>query len=318
MLAVSDLRVCFETTDGPAEAVRGVSFELAAGETLAIVGESGSGKSQLAFATLGLLARNGAATGSVRLEGREILNLPERALNAVRAKEIGIVFQDPMTSLNPYMKIGAQMAEVLVLHQGLSKRAAWAESARMLDAVQIPEAKARLQAYPHECSGGMRQRIMVAMALLCQPRILIADEPTTALDVTVQAQIVRLLEDIRSDFGTAILLITHDLGLVAGTADRVMVMYGGRVMEMAAAEALFAEPSHPYTQGLLQAVPRLDVAQEHLQTIPGEPPDLALLGAGCPFAPRCGSAEPRCLETMPDLTGAAHMRACHLPPEAAL
>ena len=315
LLEIENLTVTFATGDGPVNAVNGVSLKIDAGETLAIVGESGSGKSQTAYAAMGLLARNGAARGQVRFDGRNLLDLPQRELNKVRSQEISMIFQDPMTSLNPYMKISEQMAEVLTLHKGMSKSAAVAEAARMLDAVRIPDAAARITMYPHEFSGGMRQRIMIAMALLCQPRLLIADEPTTALDVTVQAQIMALLGDIRRDFGTAVILITHDLGVVAGFCDRTLVMYGGQVMEEGTTEDVFASPSHPYTVGLLSAVPRIDREDAVLATIAGEPPDMSHLPAGCPFSPRCAQVLPVCPGTRPALTpfDGDRRRACHLP-----
>jgi oligopeptide transport system ATP-binding protein len=313
LLEVENLTVTFQTGDGPVNAVNGVSLKIDAGETLAIVGESGSGKSQTAFATMGLLARNGAAKGKVVFDGHDLLTLSQKELNKVRSQQIAMIFQDPMTSLNPYMKISDQMAEVLMLHKGLSKSAAVAECARMLDAVRIPDAKARITMYPHEFSGGMRQRIMIAMALLCQPRLLIADEPTTALDVTVQAQIMALLGDIRRDFGTAVILITHDLGVVAGFCDRTLVMYGGQVMEEGTTEDVFAKPSHPYTVGLLSAVPRIDREDEILATIAGEPPDMSRLPKGCPFSPRCSQVQDRCHGTRPALVGFNNdrRRACH-------
>ncbi|MGZ2257968.1 oligopeptide/dipeptide ABC transporter ATP-binding protein [Roseobacter sp. A03A-229] len=318
LLDVTDLTVSFDTPDGVVKAVNGMTLSLDPGESLAIVGESGSGKTQLAFAILGLLAKNGRAGGSIRFNGQEILNLPEAQLNTIRANEIAMIFQDPMTSLNPYLQVGEQMAEVLMLHKGASKRDALDESARMLDAVRIPDARARLSMYPHEFSGGMRQRIMAAMALLCRPKLLIADEPTTALDVTVQNQIMELMADIQRDFGTALILITHDLAIVAGSCRKTLVMYGGRVMETGATDDLFAAPSHPYTLGLLNAVPRLDVPQDHLQTIPGDPPDLTALPAGCPFSPRCPASHEPCTEIMPALEGfgAGRLRACHAAREA--
>ena len=267
ILDVKNLSVTFDTPDGDVHAVKDVSFRLAEGKTLAIVGESGSGKSQSAFAMLGLLPKNGHAAGSVKYMGNEILNLPEAEMNKYRANEIAMIFQDPMTSLNPYMRISKQLTEVLIHHKGMNKREALAESIRMLDAVQIPDAANRVHMYPHEFSGGMRQRVMIAMSLLCGPKLLIADEPTTALDVTVQAEIMDLLIDLQEDFGMAIILITHDMGIVAGTCEDTLVMFGGNVMEYRPTIDLFENPQHPYTKGLLEAVPRLDVDVQTLSTV---------------------------------------------------
>ncbi len=312
LLDVKDLSVSFQTNDGIVNAVNSVSFSVEPGETVALVGESGSGKSQTAFAILGLLARNGRATGEITFNGNRIDGLSEDKLNRIRAEQIAMIFQDPMTSLNPYMRISDQMTEVLRLHKGMTRRAAEAECVRMLDAVRIPEAKTRVAMYPHEFSGGMRQRIMIAMSLLCGPKLLIADEPTTALDVTVQAQIMDLLSDIRKDFGTAIILITHDLGIVAGACERTIVLYGGQIMEKGSTQSIFSRPTHPYTLGLLKAVPRLDEEHEILPTIDGEPPNMLGLPEGCPFAPRCEYTLPVCSDTRPLLEADGHvMRACH-------
>ncbi|WP_269468069.1 ATP-binding cassette domain-containing protein [Devosia ureilytica] len=267
LLEVKNLSVEFQTNDGVVHAVRDLSYTLEKGKTLAIVGESGSGKTQGAFAIMGLLPKNGRAAGSVMFDGKEILNLPLKQINQYRAERIGIIFQDPMTSLNPYLRISRQMTEVLEHHKGMSHSAALAESVRFLDAVRIPDAKNRVHMYPHEFSGGMRQRVMIAMSLLCGPELLIADEPTTALDVTVQAEIIDLLVDLQEDFGASIILITHDLGIVAGTCEDTLVMFDGRVMEYRKTEELFANPEHPYTQGLLAAVPRLDKKVERLSTV---------------------------------------------------
>ena len=315
LLEVTNLAVQFATQDGTVYAVNGLNFALDKGQTLGIVGESGSGKSQTVLALMGLLARNGQASGQALYQGKNLLTLPASELNQIRGNRMAMIFQDPMTSLNPYLTVERQMTEVLQFHKGQDRATARAASVRMLDAVRIPEAAKRINMYPHEFSGGMRQRVMIAMALLCEPEVLIADEPTTALDVTVQAQMLTLLRDLQRDFGTAIVLITHDLGVVAGLCDQVVVMYGGRVMEQGSAQELFKTATHPYTLGLLKAVPRMDRDDESLLAIPGAPPNMAHLPTGCPFSPRCSLAETQChteLAMLQPIAGAPlHLRACH-------
>ena len=320
ILDVQGLNTSFSTPEGAVRAVNNVSFSIEAGETLGIVGESGSGKSQIFMSIMGLLAKNGRAEGSVKFKGKEILNIPVAELNEIRGVKMSMIFQDPMTSLNPYLTVKRQMTEVLETHRGMTQDAALAAATEMLEIVQIPEAKRRVHMFPHEFSGGMRQRVMIAMALLCQPELLIADEPTTALDVTVQAQILDLLGKLKRETGMAIALITHDLGVVAGLADRVMVMYAGEIAERARSGPLFHTPQHPYTQGLLRSMPRMDeVRADRLQTIGGQPPNLQRLPHGCTFRDRCIYAFDRCAAERPALRPIKDARAedvrakaCHL------
>ncbi len=301
LLQLRDLQTHFETDDGRVRAVDGVSFDLAAGETLAVVGESGSGKSVTALSILRLIPSppGRIVGGSVRFQGRELLDLDERAMRAVRGREISMVFQEPMTSLNPVISCGEQIAEVVRLHERASAAVARARAIEMMRWVGIPSPEQRVDEYPHQMSGGMRQRVMIAMALSCRPSLLIADEPTTALDVTIQAQILDLLRRLRRELAMAVLLITHDLGVVAENADRVVVMYAGQVVEACDVRTAFARPLHPYTAGLLLSRPRLGERRERLRTIPGQVPDPARFPAGCRFHPRCPLAQDRCREAPP-------------------
>jgi oligopeptide transport system ATP-binding protein len=314
LLDCEHLDVRFATDDGEVCAVNDLSFQLDAGECLGIVGESGSGKSQSMLAILGLLAQNGRASGTVRFGGRDILNLPRRELDELRGNRLAMVFQDALSGLTPTMRIGEQLVESLVRHCGLDRAAASAKALAMLDIVKIPAAATRFRAYPFELSGGMRQRVMIAMAMLCEPELLICDEPTTALDVTVQAQILRLLDGLKRHTGTAVVLITHDLGVVAGLCDRVLIMYAGRAVELGTTREIFTAPRHPYTAGLLRSVPTLGGDPEvDLPVIPGQPPNLEHLPPGCAFAARCSEVFEPCIEQDPELrhVAAGHVTACH-------
>ena len=301
LLRVDDLRVRFWTSRGIVHAVNGISFDVRPGETLGIVGESGSGKSVTALAMMGILPRAARIpSGSVKLDGRELIGLPERAWRRVRGKEIAMIFQDPMTSLNPVMTVGSQLREAIEEHLDLDRKAATRRAVELLEQVGIPSPGDRLRNYPHQFSGGMRQRVMIAMALACEPKLLIADEPTTALDVTIQAQILDLLRDLVAQRDTALILITHDLGVVAGMCERVQVMYAGTLVEAGTADEVFSKPRHPYTLGLLQSVPRLDIGRRQpLHPIPGAPRNMLSEPDACPFAPRCRYRIARCTEELP-------------------
>jgi oligopeptide transport system ATP-binding protein len=315
LLRVTQLETHFTTPDGIVSAVNGVSFEINRAETIGIVGESGSGKSQVLMSIMGLLPQNGKATGSVRFDGQEILGLKRDRLNKIRGTRISMIFQDPMTALNPYMTVGHQLSEVLTSHRQISAADARDEAKRLLDQVHIPEPEKRLEQYPHELSGGMRQRVMIAMGMLAKPDLLIADEPTTALDVTIQAEILDLLTELQHATGTAIIMVTHDLGVVAGLCDRVLVMYGGRIVESGPVRDIFYDPQHPYTKGLLQSMPRLDDdLVGDLPTVAGQPPNLANLPPYCAFAERCPYVTPACREGVPPLRpiGSDRAKACIL------
>jgi peptide/nickel transport system ATP-binding protein len=318
LLEVQDLQTHFRTPDGVNRAVDGVSFDVEAGETLAIVGESGCGKSVTAMSILRLIPEPpGRIAGAIRFQGRNLLDLSDREMRDIRGNEISMIFQEPMTSLNPVLTVGRQIGETLRLHQGLTKKQAEERAVGMLGLVGIPEPQRRVREYPHQLSGGMRQRVMIAIALACNPKLLIADEPTTALDVTIQAQILDLMRDLKRRVGAAIVLITHDLGVVAEVAERVVVMYAGRKVEEAAVGPLFRSPKHPYTQGLLGSVPRLGSSltgeETRLAEIPGLVPSLKAKIPGCVFASRCPHATDLCVAVAPALEAKApgHVAACH-------
>jgi len=319
ILDVENLQVSFHTYAGEVKSVRGVNFHLDKGETLAIVGESGCGKTVTSKAIMRLLPEPMPAEikkdSKIIFDGKNILDMSEKELRKLRGSDISMIFQDPMTSLNPTMTIGKQIAESLIIHRGMNKAEAMKEAIRMLDLVNIPNADKRAHQYPHEFSGGMRQRAMIAIALACNPKILIADEPTTALDVTIQAQIMDLIGDLQKKLGTAVILITHDLGVVADTADRIQVMYAGQIIERGTVEEIFSNPQHPYTWALLQSVPRLDTKnKDTLYALNGTPPDLIKPPVGCPFAARCEYCMQICLEEMPEVTNVEndHQVSCWL------
>ena len=314
LLAISDLSVTFATDRGQVQALDGVSMSLNAGETLAVVGESGSGKSVTALSILGLLGDSGRVSdGSIEFDGEDLTKVSGQRLREIRGNQIAFIFQEPMSSLNPVLTIGTQVAEPIWLHHKKSWSEAFEQAGELLRRVAIPDAVKRLEDYPHQFSGGMRQRVMIAMALACQPKLIIADEPTTALDVTVQAQILSLLKNLTKEANSSLILITHDLGVVARYADKVAVMYGGRVIEMASARELYKNPQHPYTEGLMASIPKLDGDPgSRLYTIEGQPPDLSNLPSGCSFNPRCPHAQDKCIMTKPTLSEVApnHLRAC--------
>ncbi|HKU73094.1 MAG TPA: ABC transporter ATP-binding protein [Pyrinomonadaceae bacterium] len=319
LLEVKNLRTYFETDDGVVKAVDGISFELKRGQTLGIVGESGSGKSVTNLSIIRLVPEppGKIVSGEVLFNGSDLLLVSNEAIRKIRGRRIAMIFQDPMTSLNPFMKISKQLMEMTELHLGHTKPQAWAHAVRMLETVGIPDAKARADSYPHEFSGGMRQRVMIAMALSCEPELLIADEPTTALDVTIQAQILELIKKLKRETGTSVILITHDLGVVAGMTDHVIVMYAGKIFEQATTSELFARPGNPYTKGLLRSVPDPTAEQGKLYQIPGLPPDVAHLKPGCPFAPRCDRVEDICKREFPPFVqlNADHHSLCHFAQE---
>jgi oligopeptide transport system ATP-binding protein len=319
LLEVKDLRTYFETEDGTVKAVDGISFQLKRGETLGIVGESGSGKSVTNLSIIRLVPDppGKIVSGEVVFNGSDLLLLSNDAIRKIRGRRIAMIFQDPMTSLNPFMKISKQLMEMTQLHLGHSKSQAYDHAIRMLETVGIPDARARAGNYPHEFSGGMRQRVMIAMALSCEPELLIADEPTTALDVTIQAQILELIKKLKSETGTSVILITHDLGVVAGMTDHVIVMYAGKIFEQARTSELFSLPGNPYTKGLLKSVPDPTAEQGKLYQIPGLPPDVAHLKPGCPFAPRCDRVEEICRREFPPFVqlNADHYSLCHFARE---
>ena len=314
LLTVSDLRTHFHTRNGIYRAVDGVSFSVDRGETLGIVGESGSGKSVTCYSIMGLIPQppGRIESGTAMFDGVDLLRCSPRVARTIRGKRVSMIFQDPMTSLNPYLRVSEQVIEPLLIHEDITKKEALSRALEMMEAVGINDASRRIHSYPHEFSGGMRQRVMIAMALVTRPELLIADEPTTALDVTVQAQILDLIRRLQRELGMAVIFVTHDLGVVAGLCDQVQVMYAGRIMEKADATTLFKSPLHPYTRALQRSIPALQPTGKELFTIPGLPPDVSKPMPGCAFAPRCGFAADKCLTTVPELVAVApgHAHAC--------
>jgi peptide/nickel transport system ATP-binding protein len=316
LLDVRNLSVSFKTSDGVVKAVSDASFTIEPGEVLAVVGESGSGKSVTALALMQLHPRSAVITGSAMFDGADLISMPSDKMRRVRGNSIAMIFQDPMTALNPVFTVGFQLSEAVLAHNDMSKKAAWARSIELLDLVGVPEPRRRASQYPHEFSGGMRQRAMIAMAISNDPKLLIADEPTTALDVTVQAQVMEVLRDVRKETGAAMMLITHDLGLVAGAADRVQVMYASRLFETGSIDDIFYRSQNPYTRALLASIPKMSAERSaRLLAIPGNPPSLLNPASGCPFMPRCNERIPRCAEELPDLIPvreSGHRSRCHL------
>ncbi|MFJ2740498.1 ABC transporter ATP-binding protein [Streptomyces sp. NPDC087440] len=315
LLEVRDLHVEFKTRDGVAKAVNGVNYSVDAGETLAVLGESGSGKSVTAQAVMGILDMppGRIPQGEILFEGQDVLKLKEEQRRKIRGAEMAMIFQDALSSLNPVLSVGEQLGEMFVVHRGMSKKDSRAKAVELMDRVRIPAAKERVGQYPHQFSGGMRQRIMIAMALALEPKLIIADEPTTALDVTVQAQVMDLLAELQRELNMGLILITHDLGVVADVADKIAVMYAGRIVETAPVEEIYANPAHPYTKGLLESIPRLDQKGQELYAIKGLPPNLLNIPPGCAFNPRCPMAQDICRSTVPPLFDVAEGRqsACH-------
>jgi oligopeptide/dipeptide ABC transporter ATP-binding protein len=321
VVAVKNLDVVFSTASGPLQAIHSTNWSVAPGETFVILGESGAGKSVSVHAVSGLLPGTAKITGSIEFEGEEILGADQDSLRKLRAEKIGVIFQDPLTSLDPCFKVGAQIAEIFQVHRGLSKDQAWEKAVALLDSVQIPDPVRRANQYPHQLSGGQRQRVMIAMAIALEPKLLIADEPTTALDASVQVAVLELIQKLRDEREMAVVLITHNIGVAAAIADRVAIMYAGRVVEIGTAKEVLQSPKHPYTQALLSSMPRIGVSDaERLTTISGTPPSLATIPAGCAFHPRCTRAIDVCKVEIPKLVGTSsatkHAFACHNPKES--